>query len=318
MKAKVLISAPCYEERCQAGIKILTDNDCELTINHHGRPYTFDEQKSLIGDIDAVIAGSDIWDANIFEYAKKLKCISRFGVGIENLNLEDMKQYNIKANYSPGINTNAVSEQAMALILALLRNVPSLVQSTKNGGWTRYVTHELKSLTVGLMGFGAIAKCVAEKLIPFGANMIAFDLYPNEQEAKRLGVTMCTMEEVVEKSDIISIHIPCNEQTKGMFRKELFARMKDGVFIVNTARGPIVKESDMYEAIISGKVAGYGTDVFETEPADPGNPLFTLNNYICTPHVAAETYENYAEMGLHTAESVVRMLRGETPKYMLV
>ena len=318
MKAKVLISAPCYEERCQEGMKVLKDNDCELVINQHGRPYTFEEQKSLIGDIDGVIAGSDIWDANIFKYAKNLKCISRFGVGIENLNLDDMKQYQIKANYSPGINSNAVSELAMALILALLRNVPSLVQSTKSGGWTRYVTHELKSLTVGLMGFGAIAKHVAEKLIPFGADIIAYDLYPNEEEARRLGVTMCTMDEIIEKSHIISIHIPCNGQTKGMFQKDLFSKMKDGVYIVNTARGPIVKENDIYEAIMSGKIAGYGTDVFETEPVDPNNPLFTLDNYICTPHVAAETYENYTEMGLHTAKSVVQMLRGETPKYLLV
>lgn len=318
MKAKVLISAPCYEERCQKGIEVLKDNGCELVINHHGRPYTFEEQKELVGDIDAVIAGSDIWNEDIFRYAKNLKCISRFGVGIDNLNLEDMKKYNIRANFSPGINKNAVSELAMTLMLCLLRNVPPLVQSTKNGGWVRFVTHEFNSLTIGLMGFGAIAKCVAEKLIPFGCKVIAYDLYPNEEEAKRLNVTLCSMDEVIEQSDLISIHIPCNNETRGMFQKKLFDRMKDGVYIVNTARGPIVKESDMYEALVSGKVAGYGTDVFETEPVDPTNPLFKLDNYICTPHLGAETYENYEAMGLHTARSVVQMLNGEEPKFVLV
>ena len=318
MKAKVLISAPCYEERCQEGVQLLKENGCELVINHHGRPYTFEEQKALIGAIDAVIAGSDIWDAAIFQYAKQLKCISRFGVRIDNLNLEDMKQYGIRANYSPGINKNAVSELAVTLMLCLLRNIPPLVQSTKQGGWVRFVTHEFQSLTIGLMGFGAIAKCVAEKLKPFGCRLLAYDLYPNHKEAERLGVQICSMEEVIAQSDLISIHIPCNDETRGMFCRDLFAKMKDGVFIVNTARGPIVKEQDMYEALVSGKVAGYGTDVFETEPVDPRNPLFQLDNYICTPHVAAETYENYTAMGLHTARSVVEMLNGQVPKFALV
>ncbi len=318
MKPKVLITAPCYEDRCTEGLRILEAYGCELIINRRGRPLTFEEQKEIVGDIDAVIAGSDLWDARIFPYAKKLKYISRFGVGIDTLNLDDIRQFGIRANYSPGINSNAVSEQAIGLLLSLLRNIPSLDRSTKQGGWVRYVTHEIKGQTVGLVGFGAVARLVAEKLIPFGAKLLAYDLAPNRSEAERLGVTLCSFEEVIANSSILSIHVPCTPETRGMFNRDLFAKMKDGVYIVNTARGPIVKESDMYDALVSGKVAGYGTDVFETEPVDPNNPLFTLDQYICTPHTAAETYENYREMGIHTAESIVTMLKGETPKNVLV
>ncbi len=318
MKNKILISVPHYEERCTEGVKILEDNNCELIITQNGRPYTFEELKEIIGDIDAVIAGVDTWDAAVFEHAKKLKGVARFGIGVDNFNLEDMKKYGIHASNTPGINRNSVAEHAVTLMLSVVRNVPQLNKSTREGAWARFITHELKGQTVGLLGFGGIARSVAEKLKPFGVEIIAFDTYPNYEEAERLGVTLCSMDDVIEKSDIISIHVPCTDETRGLINRDTISRMKDGVYLINTARGPIVREDDLYEALKSGKIAGHGTDVFEKEPVDLNHPLFSLDNYICTPHTAAESYENYALTGVATAKAVVAMLNGEAPEHQLV
>ncbi|MCI8465489.1 MAG: phosphoglycerate dehydrogenase [Lachnospiraceae bacterium] len=318
MKSKILISVPHYEERCKEGVRILEENDCELIITQNGRPYTFEELKEIVGDIDAVIAGVDTWDAAIFEYAKKLKGIARFGIGVDNFNLEDMKQYGIHASNTPGINRNSVAEHAVTLLLCTVRNIPRLNKTTREGAWERFITHELQGQTLGLLGFGGIARSVAEKMKPFGVHILAFDTFPNEAEAERLGVTLCSMEEVLAKSDIISIHVPCTDETRGLICKETIAKMKDGVFLINTARGPIVKEDDLYEALVSGKIAAHGTDVFEKEPVDLNHPLFGLENYVCTPHTAAESYENYALTGAATARAVVAMLKGEEPENMLV
>lgn len=315
---KVLITCPCYEERCKEGLEYLAANDCEAVINHNGRPYYFDELKEMVSDIDGVIAGSDYWDARVFECAPKLKAIARFGIGIENFNLEDFKKYGIRANNAPGLNKNAVAEQAIGLMFSVIRNIPNLDASTKKGGWVRYVTHEFQYYTIGLCGFGGVAKTVAEKLQPFGSKIIAYDVCHDEETARRLNVTFVTLEELLAQSDIVSIHVPCTPETRGMFNKETFAKMKPGAYVINTARGPIVKESDMYDALVDGTITAYGTDVFETEPVDPKNPLFTLENYICTPHTAAETYENYQVTGLYTAKSIVAMLNGEDAENMLV
>ena len=315
---KVLISVPHYDERCTEGLNILKENDCEPIITQNGRPYTFEELKEIVGDIDAVIAGVDTWDAAILEYAKKLKGVARFGIGVDNFNLKDMEKYGVHATNTPGINRNSVAEHAVTLMLTLVRDVPRLNKTTREGKWERFITHELKGQTVGLLGFGGIARSVAEKLKPFGVKLLAFDTYPNYEEAERLGVTLCSMDEVISKSDIISIHVPCTDETRGLINKDTIAKMKDGVYLVNTARGPIVREDDLYEALKSGKIAGHATDVFEKEPVDLNHPMLGLENYICTPHTAAESYENYALTGAKTAQQVVDMLKGRTPEFLLV
>lgn len=135
MKSKVLISIPHYDERCKEGLKILEENNCEPIITQNGRPYTFEELKEIIGDIDAVIAGVDTWDASVFEYAKKLKGVARFGIGVDNFNLDDFKKYGIHASNTPGINRNSVAEHAVALMLCTVRNIPQLNRTTREGAW---------------------------------------------------------------------------------------------------------------------------------------------------------------------------------------
>lgn len=315
---KVLVTATNYSKYCQAGKKILENAGCEIIENPHGRPYTFDELKEIVEDIDGVVVGVDDWNEDVFKLAPKLKGMARFGVGVDNIDLNSAKEHGIIVCNSPGINSSAVAEQAVALLLSLIRNIPEMNSAVRKGEWPRPMFHELKSRTIGFLGFGAIARNVAQRLAGFGPEMIAYDKYPNQEAADKLGVRLVSQEEVLKESDIISIHLPATDETKHLINKETIQQMKDGVYIVNTARGSIVNEADMAEALESGKAAGFGADVFEHEPIDLSGPLFKYDNYIATPHVSAETYENCEMTSVVTAKALLAVFEGREPENRLV
>lgn len=315
---KILVTATNYSKYCRPGKKILEDAGCEIVENPHGRPYTFEELKEIVGDIDGVVAGVDTWDETVFRLAPRLKAIARFGVGVDNIDLEAAKKHRIIVSNSPGINSSAVAEQAAALILAVIRKVPEMNAAVRKGQWPRPMFHELKSRTIGLLGFGAIARNLAEKLSGFHPQIIAYDKFPNQSMADKLGVKMVSQEEVLSQSDIISIHLPATPETKHLICNKTLESMKNGVYLINTARGSIVNEKDVSEALKSGKLAGFATDVFETEPIDLNGPLFDFENYIATPHVSAETYENCETTSIVTAEALLAVLGGKEPKNRLV
>ena len=315
---KVLVTATNYSKYCQAGKKILENAGCKIIENPHGRPYTFDELKEIVEDIDGVVVGVDDWNEDVFKLAPKLKGMARFGVGVDNIDLNAAKEHGIIVCNSPGINSSAVAEQAVALLLSLIRNIPEMNRAVRKGEWPRPMFHELKSRTIGFLGFGAIARNVAQRLAGFGPEMIAYDKYPNQEAADKLGVRPVSQEEVLKESDIISIHLPATDETKHLINKETIQQMKDGVYIVNTARGSIVNEADMAEALESGKAAGFGTDVFEHEPIDLSGPLFKYDNYIATPHVSAETFENCETTSVVTARALLAVFEGREPENRLV
>lgn len=315
---KVLVTATNYSKYCARGKKLLEDAGVEIIENPHQRPYTFEELEKIVGDIDGVVAGIDKWDESVFKLAPKLKGIARFGVGVDNINLNDAKKYGVAVANTPGINSSAVAEQAAALILSVTRNVAFLNQSVRRGEWYRPMVHELKRQTVGLMGFGAIARQLTMRLKGFGPKIIAYDKFPNEAAAKELGVELVSLEDVLKRSDIISLHMPALEDTVHIVNDENIAKMKDGVIIINTARGALADEKAVERGLKSGKIGGYGTDVFESEPMKADNPLFAFPNYVATPHVSAETYENCDETGIATANILLSVFRGEKPKTSLV
>lgn len=280
--------------------------------------YTFDELKEIVEDIDGVVVGVDDWNEDVFKLAPKLKGMARFGVGVDNIDLNAAKEHGIIVCNSPGINSSAVAEQAVALLLSLIRNIPEMNRAVRKGEWPRPMFHELKSRTIGFLGFGAIARNVAQRLAGFGPEMIAYDKYPNQEAADKLGVRLVSQEEVLKESDIISIHLPATDETKHLINKETIQQMKDGVYIVNTARGSIVNEADMAGALESGKAAGFGTDVFEHEQIDLSGPLFKYDNYIATPHVSAETFENCETTSVVTARALLAVFEGREPENRLV
>ncbi|MDD5017731.1 MAG: phosphoglycerate dehydrogenase [Eubacteriales bacterium] len=310
---KVLIAMPHYSETCTRGYRMLKAYGCKIIENHYDRDYTVRELQTIMPDVEGVIADSEKWCEETLTAAPKLKVIARFGTGMDSVDVEAAKRHGVIVTNCPGLNANTVAEQAIALIFCALRKIPELDADTKRGGWSRVMFHELCGKTVGIMGFGAIGQKVAEKLQGFNCNIITFDKFPNFDRAKTLGVSMMSFEEVAQKSDVISLHMPLLPDTRHIINAESLRLFKDGVLIVNTARGALVDEGALAGALRNGKVSMFAADVFEQEPPAKDVPLFLCRNYICTPHIAGETFENREKTGAATAAVLIDVFEGREP-----
>lgn len=311
LKQKLLVSVANYASLCPEAKTMLEGNGYELILNPYGRPMTFDEKKGIVGDIVGAIVGIDAWGEELMRLAGKLKIIARFGVGVDNIDLKAAGRLGILVTNAKDQNANAVAEFALTLILCLLRQVPMYCQTSRDGKWVRKLTSDLAGKTVGLIGFGAIPQLLAKKLGSMDVNVIAYDKYPNQQVAAALNVSMMQLEEVLKQADIISCHLPALADTVNFFDSEKFQLMKDGAYFVNTARGSIVDEEALYEALNS-KLAGAACDVHAEEPfPNRAGKLFSCPNYIGTPHTAADTIESFNAISRATAKTVLDALSGK-------
>lgn len=313
---KILITASHYEELCQEAKRLLESHGHELIINKSGMPYyTYEQIAEVIGDVDGAIIGLDEWTEDVYKIAPKLKVIAKFGVGVDNIDRVKAKEYGIKVINAPGQNSNAVAELTVGFMIGVLRNMIPLHKKMENGEWVRHVGYEMKGKTIGLLGFGAIARLVAEKLMNFDVNVTAFDLYPNEELAAKYKVKMVSREDVITKSDIVSIHIPSTKDTYHLFNDQTLETMKDGAYLINCARGAVVDTDALCRALKSGKIAGAALDAFEAEPLSKDEEILACGNVICTPHTGAETYEAYTNVSMCTAQGVIDVLEGKEPEF---
>lgn len=313
MKKKVLVTATNYSRLCAGAKALLEKEGFEVIENTFGRPMTFEELKDKVGDVYGVVAGVDTWNEDVFKLASNLKVIGRFGIGVDNIDLEAAKKYGIKVMNARAINSDSVAECTIGLILAVLRNLVNLDKSTRAGKWERYVGYTIRGKKIGLVGFGAIAQYTAKLLGAFETEIFAYDVYPNHAAAKKLGVTMTDLDTIIKQSDIITLHVPCTPETTKLFSKKEFEMMKASAVIINVARGPVIDENALYDALKTHKIAGAGIDVYEVEPAAAANPLFELDNVVCLPHSAAETYETYEAVGMATAQAILDVMNGRDP-----
>lgn len=313
MPQKVLVTATNYSQYCMPARRLLEENGFEVVENPFDRPYTTQELQKEVGGIVAAVAGPDRWDEPVFSCAPNLKILARFGVGTDNINIEAATRHGVAVTNARGQNAAAVAEQAIGLMLCLLREIPFLDKRIRTGEWTRVVGRNLEGKTVGLLGFGMIAQRAAAKLSGFGVKLIAFDKYPNQAAADRLGVTFAGFDEVLSRSDIVSLHLPACEETFGIMNRSSFEKMKRGSFLVNTARGTLINEQDLYQALTGGQLAGAALDVYRTEPTAPDNPLFTLDNVICTPHTSGDTLDTYHDVSMTTAQAIIDCFQGKRP-----
>lgn len=237
-----------------------------------------------------------------------LKVVGRAGIGVDNVDVEYATKNGIVVMNTPEANAITTAEHTITLLCSLARNIPQAHRSLKEGRWDRskYKGIELFGKTIGFVGLGNIGKLVAERAIGLKMNAIAFDPFITPEATAKIGVDLVTLDELIEKADIISVHTPLNAETKDLINKDSIARMKDGVLILNCARGGIINEQDLTEAITSGKVAGAGIDVYTSEPVEQDNPLLTLDeNIVITPHLGASTEEAQKKVGLAIAEQIV-------------
>ena len=317
MAKKVLVTATNYSTYCSAAKALLEENGVEVIENPYGRPMTREELLTVVGDIDGVVVGVDTWNEEIFAHAPKLCAMARFGVGVDNIDLAAAKAHGIQVTNAKGMNSNPVAELTVGLILSTLRNVPAFNASIREGKWDRFMGRDLAGMTVGLLGFGDIAQRVAKKLSGFDVSICAYDLYPNLEKARELNVEMVSMEETLHRADVVCMHLPSLPSTHHIMDAQTFGMMKDGSYFINTARGALVDETALAQALRSGKLTAAAIDVFDQEPVRRDDPLFALPNLFATPHTAAETYDTYHNVGLATARQLLDVFAGKKPNNLL-
>lgn len=298
---------------CEEARKMLTDAGFELRCNDTGRVLSPEEQHEMIKDAFGVIAGTEKYPKEMIEGCDNLKVIIRFGVGTDNFDLAAMKEKNIAVGVIA--NYNAVAEFTLTLMLNAIKNYSQLDCAVRKGLWSRFPMREITDKTVGLIGFGRIGKRVAELLAPFHVRLLVSDPYAEKEVIKRFGGEAVSLDELLAASDIVSLHLPSTPDTFHFIDAEKIAKMKDGAILVNTARGALVDQAALVEALQSGKLASAGIDVYEKEPVTPENPLFAIPNTALTPHCSAITLETNYNGGLTSAESIIRVRDGGTPVY---
>lgn len=282
----------------------------DLVFNSTGRPLTEDELIPLLADCEGYIAGLDEITAKVLAACPNLKVISRYGAGYDRVDIQAAKEHGVTVTNTPGVNAQAVGELAFGLILSVARNIPYLNEQTRKGEWVRSTGMELKGKTLGIMGLGAIGKVVARCAQGFGMQVAAYDPFINEAYCQENNIRNSSFDEVVEMSDVISLHLPLNDQTRHLIGRDAIARMKDGTIIVNASRGGIIDEDAAYDALKSGRLAGLGLDAFEVEPPKDSR-LFEFPTVIATPHTGAHTKEATINMANASVKNLIDVLSGK-------
>jgi D-3-phosphoglycerate dehydrogenase / 2-oxoglutarate reductase len=270
-----------------------------------------EETLAAIANADALIIRSATKvDADMLAAANKLKLIARAGVGVDNVDVPVATGRGIVVMNTPDGNTVATAEHAFGLMLALARHIPQAYQSMREGKWDRksYMGMELRGKTLGIIGFGRIGRAIAKRAIAFEMTVIAYDPYIPKDIGADLGVEMVSLDTLYSRSDFITLHSLITDETRGMINRDSIAKMKKGVRIINAARGALINEADLADAIKSGQVAGAGLDVFTNEPPEAGNLLVGLTGVVHTPHLAASTDDAQIAVAVEAAELIVAAL----------
>ena len=310
-KARVLVSDPLAEE----GLEILR-KACDVDVKTDLKE---DELCRIIGEYDALLvrSGTEV-TAKVIEAAHRLKFIGRAGAGVDNIDTDAATRKGIIIANAPEGNTLAATEHTMAMMLSLARNIPQANASLKKKEWKRskFMGVELNDKTLGIVGFGRIGREVAKRANALDMKCVAYDPFISKERAAQLGVQVLTLEEIFRVADVITVHTPLIKETRHIINPKSIATMKDGVRIINCARGGIVDEKALFDAIKSGKVAGAALDVFETEPPLE-SPLLSLDQVIVTPHLGASTVEAQQNVAISVARQCISVLQGGVAKYVV-
>ncbi|WP_366923426.1 phosphoglycerate dehydrogenase [Metallumcola ferriviriculae] len=306
---RVLISDPIADK----GVAMLEEAGFHVDVR------TKKSEEEICGFIDEyhamIVRSQTKVTRNIIEKARNLKIIGRAGVGIDNIDVDAATEKGIVVVNAPEGNTIAATEHTLAMMLAFARNIPKANELLKQGLWERkkFTGVELRNKVLGIIGLGKIGSGVASRARAFEMNVLAYDPYISEERAKQMGVELSDFNGVIENADFLTIHLPLTEETYHLIGGEQIKKMKPGVKIVNVARGGIIDEQALYEALKEGKIAGAAVDVFENEP-ETKSPLFDLENVVVTPHLGASTEEAQLNVAIDVVEEIIQALKGELVK----
>jgi D-3-phosphoglycerate dehydrogenase len=306
---KILVAEPLAKQ----GLEILrAHHDVDEKIG-----LSPDELAAIIGEYDALLVRSQVKvTADILAHASRLVVIGRAGVGVDNVDLEAATRAGIVVVNAPTGNTVSAAEQTIALMLALARRTAAADASVRRGEWKRsaFTGVELRGRTLGIIGLGKIGQAVADRAHGLEMNVIGYDPFVTADQAALHGIALVELDQIIEKSDVITVHVPLNKATRGMIGPEQIGKLKPGVMLVNVARGGVYDEAAVAEALLDGKIAGAAFDVFEKEPP-VDSPLMSAPNTVLTPHLGASTAEAQVRVAEEACEQVIDVLAGRSARY---
>lgn len=283
---------------------------------HFASTYDDREQFALVEQAELILCGWAAVTEPMLARAKHLRMIEKWGIGVDRIDVEAARRRNIPVAITAGSNAGPVAELTIGLMLAVYRRIAHVDRAMRQGQWLksemREVGYQIAGKTVGLIGFGNIGRMVAHRLRGFDARVLYFDLRrPDRATELALNATYASVDQIVSDSDIVSLHCPLTPRTARIINAAAIASMKRGAVLINTARGELVDERALYDALVSGALRGAGIDAFDPEPPAPDNPLLTLDQVVATPHVGGAVFDNVENVARHAVGNMLRFLRGE-------
>ena len=308
--SKTLITTVPFGDKNPLPLELLKNAGIDYLINPHNKKLTEDELADLVTDFDVVIAGTEPITKKVMTRASKLKLISRVGIGLDNVDLFAAKKRGIKVSYTPDAPTPAVVELTIGMMLSLLRYIHVSNSQMHQGQWYRYYGRRLSEVAIGIIGVGRIGMGVLRHIQGFNSPSILLnDVIPNQKHIANASLEWAEKERIYQEADIISLHLPLTRLTKNMIRKEHLLSMKKDALVINTSRGGIINEVDLYEVMQTGHLSGVAIDVFEDEPYD--GPLKEIERCLLTSHMGSMSIDCRSRMEIEATEEAVRMIVGQ-------
>lgn len=306
MKPKILVALSTFAEFGDAPVKLLDESGVDYSLNASGRRLIREEVIEMGKDCDGIIAGVELYDDYVLDHLPKLRCISRCGVGIDNISLEKAKEKGIVIRNTPDVVILPVVELTIGMIFDLIRKLSYHTQLLRSKQWKKKAGALLSGKKVGVLGLGKIGKRVAEVLTKLDADVYGADLFPDQQWATKNGIKIVSNELLLQECDIISIHVSILENNKFVLGKKEIESMKQGAFVINVSRGEVIDEQALYNALKSNRLGGAALDVFREEPYN--GPLCELDNVVLTPHIATLTKESRFQMEVEAVKNLLDSL----------
>lgn len=310
---RILLSTTSYQDTPGPHHALLASSGAEI-VRERG-PLSEARMLELAGGFDAFLCGDDVISRAVLQKAApRLKVISKYGIGVDKIDVKACTEMGIPLSFCPGVNHTTVAEHTFALMLALFRHLVAEVNHVASGNWKRLTGHEIMGKTIGIVGLGRIGREVATRAKAFGLKVVAYDVYWPAEFAAEHGIERVQgLTQLFRQADILSLHSNLTPETRDMIDAKSLPNLKDGVVILNCARGELVNSADMAAALASGKVAGYGADVLDEEPPKPDHVLLKAPNCIITPHIGSRTYESVERQAMMATQNLINMLHGEKP-----
>ena len=308
----VLISTSSFARYSREPLELLENLGASYRLNPQGRKLTSEEIASLLGDVDGLVAGTEPLTREVLERAPRLKIISRCGTGLDNVDLDAAAQLGIEVRNTPDAHVDAVAELTLAAILDLLRHVTEADRAIRSGEWRKPMGRLLRGKTVGLVGLGRVGRRLIELLEPFGVTILATDPRMDPEYAGRHGIAYVSLDDLLERADVVSLHLPFSQDIRHLLNSERLGRMRPDAVLVNCARGGIVDEVALAEALLRGSLGGAHIDTFEREPYE--GPLKELQNVTLTPHIGSYAVEGRVRMEREAVENLIECLRNGESK----